>query len=114
MEAGEGSGALKRQRTVLSDSEDNAWLPPGRCVYTFTQPVVPVVLRCVCVCVINEGRDGQKRRRRVEPAGRENRSPEASSGRRNELQTRADTPTVPSVRSRVQLLTQRQDGNQHF
>ncbi|XP_029697263.1 anillin, actin binding protein 2, partial [Takifugu rubripes] len=84
MEAGEGSGALKRQRAALSDSEDNAWLPPGS--------------------------DGQKRRR-VEPAGRENRSPEASSsGRLAGLQTRAEPPTVPSVRSRVQLLTRRQDG----
>lgn len=60
---------------------------------------------------ISEVNDGQKRRR-LEAAGQENRSPKAStSGRLVELETKADTPIVPSVRSRVQQLTQRREGN---
>uniref|UniRef100_A0A3B4F3W7 Actin-binding protein anillin-like n=1 Tax=Pundamilia nyererei TaxID=303518 RepID=A0A3B4F3W7_9CICH len=52
-----------------------------------------------------------QKRRRVEAAGQENHCPEASSsGRRAELETKPDTPIVPSVRSRVQQLTQRRDG----
>ncbi|XP_034541439.1 anillin isoform X3 [Notolabrus celidotus] len=88
MEAGEensGNNNLKRQRVPLSDSEDNV----------FTQ---------------SEDKDGQKRRR-LEAAGQENRSPKPStSGRRAELEAKADTPIVPSVRSRLHLLTQRQEG----
>lgn len=58
--------------------------------------------------------DGQKRRR-LESAGRENHSPKpSSSGRIIELQTKPDTPMVPSVRSRVQLLTQKRDGSEPF
>ncbi|XP_035521542.1 uncharacterized protein si:dkey-30c15.10 isoform X1 [Morone saxatilis] len=88
MEAGEensGNIGLKRQRAPLSDSEDNVFSP-------------------------SEVKDGQKRRR-VEAAGQENRSPKpSSSGRLAELDTKPDTPMVPSIRSRVQQLTQRQDG----
>ncbi|XP_074533005.1 anillin, actin binding protein 2 isoform X2 [Halichoeres trimaculatus] len=88
MEAGEENGgntSLKRQRIPLSDSEDNV----------FAQ---------------SEENDGQKRRR-LEASGQENRSPKPStSGRRVELETKPDTPMVPSVRSRVHLLTQRQEG----
>lgn len=88
MEAGEensGNTSLKRQRAPLSDSEDNVFLP-------------------------SEENDGQKRRR-LEAAGQENRSPKPfSSGRLVELETKPDTPMVPSVRSRIQLLTQRQEG----
>ncbi|XP_005751257.1 anillin, actin binding protein 2 isoform X6 [Pundamilia nyererei] len=88
MEAGEENGnnmGLKRQRAPLSDSEDNN-------------------------CSAPETNDSQKRRR-VEAAGQENHCPEASSsGRRAELETKPDTPIVPSVRSRVQQLTQRRDG----
>ncbi|CAI5668118.1 unnamed protein product [Oreochromis niloticus] len=87
MEAGEENGnnmGLKRQRAPLSDSEDNN-------------------------CSAPETSDSQKRRR-LEAAGQENRCPEASSGRRAELETKPDTPIVPSVRSRVQQLTQRRDG----
>ncbi|XP_041652551.1 anillin isoform X5 [Cheilinus undulatus] len=88
MEAGEensGNISLKRQRAPLSDSEDNVFLP-------------------------SEENDGQKRRR-LEAAGQENRSPKPfSSGRLVELETKPDTPMVPSVRSRIQLLTQRQEG----
>lgn len=59
-----------------------------------------------------QGKDGQKRRR-LESAGRENHSPKpSSSGRQIELQTKPDTPMVPSVRSRVQLLTQKRGGIQ--
>lgn len=55
--------------------------------------------------------DGQKRRR-LGAAGQENRSPKPfSSGRLAELETKADTPMVPSVLSRVQQLTQRREGN---
>ncbi|KAM7003275.1 anillin, actin binding protein 2 isoform 2-T2 [Tautogolabrus adspersus] len=80
-----GNTNLKRQRAPLSDSEDNV----------FTS---------------SEESDGQKRRR-LEAAGQENRSPKPSfSGRRLELETKPDTPMVPSVRSRVHLLTQRQEG----
>uniref|UniRef100_A0A3Q3LJS5 Anillin, actin binding protein 2 n=1 Tax=Labrus bergylta TaxID=56723 RepID=A0A3Q3LJS5_9LABR len=80
-----GNTNLKRQRTPLSDSEDNV----------FTS---------------SEESDGQKRRR-LEAAGQENRSPKhSSSGRLLELETKPDTPMVPSVRSRVHLLTQRQEG----
>lgn len=81
------------------------------------EPVFTVIFEfCVSVCVyiINKGNDGQKRQR-LELAGRENRSPKPSSSRPiTELQTKPDTPMVPSVRSRVQLLTQKQDGNQLF
>ncbi|XP_068579935.1 anillin, actin binding protein 2 [Cebidichthys violaceus] len=88
MEVGEENGAnvnLKRQRAPLSDSEDNVLSPA-------------------------EVNDGQKRRR-LEAAGRENHSPKASSsGRLAELDAKPDTPMVPSVRSRVQQLTQRREG----
>lgn len=61
--------------------------------------------------IMYKGKDGQKRRR-LESAGRENHSPKpSSSGRQIELQTKPDTPMVPSVRSRVQLLTQKRGGN---
>ncbi|KAM9753836.1 anillin, actin binding protein 2 isoform 2-T2 [Menidia menidia] len=83
MEAGEEncSTNLKRQREPLSDSEDNIHSAP-----------------------VNDG----LKRRRLEAAGQENRSPkQTSSGRLAELETKPDTPIVPSVRSRVQLLTQR-------
>ncbi|KAM9351950.1 anillin, actin binding protein 2 [Symphorus nematophorus] len=87
MEAGEENSVninLKRQRAPLSDSEDN-------------------------VLSSSEVNDGQKRRR-LEAAGQENRSPKlSSSGRLAELETKPDTPMVPSVRSRVQQLTQRRD-----
>ncbi|KAG7231044.1 hypothetical protein INR49_025074 [Caranx melampygus] len=87
MEAGEeiiGVG-LKRQRAPLSDSEDNVFSS-------------------------SEVNDGQKRRR-LEAAGQENRSPKPStSGRSVELGTKPDTPIVSSVRSRVQQLTQRREG----
>ncbi|XP_034389881.1 anillin isoform X8 [Cyclopterus lumpus] len=84
MEAGEDAN-LKRQRAPLSDSEDGVLSP-------------------------SEGNDGQKRRR-LEAAGQENRSPKPSSSRRlAELGTKPDTPMVPSVRSRVQQLTQRREG----
>ncbi|XP_045894132.1 anillin isoform X6 [Micropterus dolomieu] len=92
MEAGEentGKVNLKRQRAPLSDSEDN-------------------------VLSQSEVNDGQKRRR-VEAAGEENRSPKpSSSGRLAELDTKPDTPMVPSVRSRVQQLSQRREGNPTF
>ncbi|XP_041795186.1 anillin isoform X2 [Chelmon rostratus] len=88
MEAGEensGNINLKRQRAPLSDSEDNVLSP-------------------------SEVNDGQKRRR-LGGAGQENRSPKPSSSlRQAELDTKPDTPMVPSVRSRVQQLTQRRDG----
>ncbi|XP_078805121.1 anillin, actin binding protein 2 isoform X13 [Oryzias latipes] len=79
------SANLKRQREPLSDTEENT---------KFTA----------------ENNDGQKRPR-LELAGRENQSPKSSSSRRlAELQTKPDTPIVPSVRSRVQLFTQRKEG----
>uniref|UniRef100_A0A3Q0S0I3 Anillin, actin binding protein 2 n=1 Tax=Amphilophus citrinellus TaxID=61819 RepID=A0A3Q0S0I3_AMPCI len=85
MEAGEencSDVSLKRPRAPLSDSEDNSCSAPGLV-----------------------------KRRRLEAAGQENRCPEpSSSGRQAELETRPDTPIVPSVRSRVQQLTQRRDG----
>ncbi|XP_029290737.1 anillin, actin binding protein 2 isoform X3 [Cottoperca gobio] len=88
MDAGEeniGNVNMKRERTPLSDSEDNALSPL-------------------------EVNDGQKRRR-LEPAGQENHSPKpSSSGRRAELETKPDTPMVSSVRSRIQQLTQRREG----
>ncbi|XP_029951584.1 anillin-like [Salarias fasciatus] len=85
MESGEEkSGTLKRQRDPLSDSDDNS------------QPA-------------SELMDGQKRRR-VEAAGRENRSSNPSSARLVEAKTKPDTPIVPSVRSLVQQLSQRGDG----
>ncbi|XP_059191824.1 LOW QUALITY PROTEIN: anillin, actin binding protein 2 [Centropristis striata] len=88
MEADEenvGNVNLKRQRTPLSDSEDNVLSPSA----------------------VN---DGQKRRR-LEAAGQENCSPQASSsGRLAELEMKPDTPMVPSVRSRVQQFTQRREG----
>ncbi|XP_030587762.1 anillin, actin binding protein 2 isoform X2 [Archocentrus centrarchus] len=88
MEAGEencSDVSLKRPRAPLSDSEDNS-------------------------CSAPETNDSQKRRR-LEAAGQENRCPEpSSSGRQAELETKPDTPIVPSVRSRVQQLTQRRDG----
>ncbi|XP_040894270.1 anillin isoform X3 [Toxotes jaculatrix] len=86
MEAGEensGNVSLKRQRAPLSDSEDNVPTP-------------------------SEVNDGQKRRR-LEPAGQENCSPKPS-GHLAELGTKPDTPMVPSVRSRVQQLSQRREG----
>lgn len=59
---------------------------------------------------ISEVNEGLKRRR-LEAAGQENRSPKPSSSRRiAELETKPDTPVVPSVRTRVQQLTQRRDG----
>ncbi|XP_070828829.1 anillin, actin binding protein 2 [Chaetodon trifascialis] len=88
MEAGEennGNISLKRPRAPLSDSEEN-------------------------VLSSSEVNDGQKRRR-LGAAGQENRSPKPSSSLREaELETKPDTPMVPSVRSRVQQLTQRRDG----
>ncbi|XP_053175935.1 anillin [Scomber japonicus] len=88
MEAGEGNGGnvnMKRQRAPLSDSEDN--LPSS-----------------------SEVNDGQKRRR-LEAAGQENRNPKPSSSRRlADLDMKPDTPIVPSVRSRVEQLTQRREG----
>uniref|UniRef100_A0A3Q3W9S9 PH domain-containing protein n=1 Tax=Mola mola TaxID=94237 RepID=A0A3Q3W9S9_MOLML len=49
--------------------------------------------------------------RRFEAADQENRSPKpSSSGCHPALEKKPDTPIVPSVRSRVQQLTQRQDG----
>ncbi|KAM7396309.1 hypothetical protein PAMP_019358 [Pampus punctatissimus] len=92
MEAGEensGNVNLKRHRAPLSDSEDNLLSP-------------------------SEVNDGQKRRR-LEAAGQENRSPKPSSSRRlAELDMKPDTPMVPSVRSRVQQLTQRREGEGEF
>ncbi|CAK6975103.1 anillin isoform X4 [Scomber scombrus] len=89
MEAGDGNGSnvnMKRQRAPLSDSEDN-------------------------VLSSSEVNDGQKRRR-LEAAGQENRNPKPSSsrGRLADLDMKPDTPIVPSVRSRVQQLTQRREG----
>ncbi|KAM4553169.1 anillin, actin binding protein 2 [Fundulus diaphanus] len=88
MEAKEENGSnitLKRQREPLSDTEDN---------------IVPA----------SEIKDGLKRRR-LEAAGQENQTPELpSSERRAEFLAKPDTPMIPSVRSRVQLLTQRKDG----
>ncbi|XP_042267642.1 anillin isoform X2 [Thunnus maccoyii] len=89
MEAAEdnngGNNNLKRQRAPLSDFEDNLLSP-------------------------SEMNDGQKRRR-LETAGQENCTPKPSSSRRlAEQNMKPDTPMVPSVRSRVQQLTQRQDG----
>ncbi|XP_070686837.1 anillin, actin binding protein 2 isoform X2 [Pempheris klunzingeri] len=88
MEAGEensGSVSLKRQRAPLSDSEDNV---PSQ----------------------SEVNEGQKRRR-VGAAGQENHNPKSSPSRRlAEFESKPDTPIVPSVRSRVQQLTQRREG----
>ncbi|XP_023199084.1 anillin-like isoform X4 [Xiphophorus maculatus] len=88
MEAGQENGSnvtLKRQREPLSDTEDN---------------IVPAA----------DVKDGLKRRR-LEAAGQENLTPEpSSSGRLTEFQAKPDTPVIPSVRSRVQLLAQRKDG----
>lgn len=65
----------------------------------------------ICLFNVSEVNDGQKRRR-LEAAGQENRFPKpSSSGRLAELETKPDTPIVPSVRSRVQQLTQRREGN---
>ncbi|XP_035013143.1 uncharacterized protein si:dkey-30c15.10 isoform X3 [Hippoglossus stenolepis] len=85
MEAGEENNAsMKRQRTPLSDSEDNVFSP-------------------------SDMKDGQKRRR-LDAAGQENRSPKpSSSGRLAELGIKADTPMVPSVQSRVHQLTHRRE-----
>ncbi|XP_053283378.1 anillin isoform X8 [Pleuronectes platessa] len=85
MEAGEENNAsMKRQRTPLSDSEDNVFSP-------------------------SDMNDGQKRRR-LDAAGQENRSPKpSSSGRLAELGIKADTPMVPSVQSRVHQLTHRRE-----
>ncbi|XP_032405223.1 anillin, actin binding protein 2 isoform X1 [Xiphophorus hellerii] len=89
MEAGQENGSnvtLKRQREPLSDTEDN---------------IVPAA----------DVKDGLKRRR-LEAAGQENLTPEpSSSGRLTEFQAKPDTPVIPSVRSRVQLLAQRKDGS---
>lgn len=61
-------------------------------------------------CIEKLVNDGQKRRR-LEAAGQENCSPKPSSSRRlAELDVKPDTPMVPSVRSRVQQLTQRPEG----
>ncbi|XP_022075238.2 anillin [Acanthochromis polyacanthus] len=80
-----GNAGMKRQREPLSDTEEN--------IFSAT-----------------ETNDGQKRRR-LEASGQENRSPKpSSSGRLAELEMKPDTPMVPSVRSRVQQLTQRRDG----
>lgn len=69
---------------------------------------------CIFLSDVLEVNDGQKRRR-LEAAGQENRSPKpSSSGRLAELETKPDTPMVPSVRSRVQQLTQRREGNLTF
>ncbi|KAI4825313.1 hypothetical protein KUCAC02_020999 [Chaenocephalus aceratus] len=86
MEAGEENvgNVMKRQRTPLSDSEDNVLSAP-------------------------ECNDGQKRRR-LEASGQENCSPKPSSGRKAELEAKPDTPMVSSVRSRVQQLTQGREG----
>ncbi|XP_060932454.1 anillin, actin binding protein 2 [Limanda limanda] len=85
MEAGEENNAsMKRQRTPLSDSEENVFSP-------------------------SDLNDGQKRRR-LDAAGQENRSPKpSSSGRLAELGIKADTPMVPSVQSRVHQLTHRRE-----
>lgn len=81
------------------------------------QPVFAVIFEfCVslCIYIIIKGNDDRKRQR-LELTGRENRSPNpSSSGTITELQPKPDTPIVPSVRSRVQLLTQKQDGNHLF
>uniref|UniRef100_A0A3B5MZT8 PH domain-containing protein n=1 Tax=Xiphophorus couchianus TaxID=32473 RepID=A0A3B5MZT8_9TELE len=59
---------------------------------------------------VSDVKDGLKRRR-LEAAGQENLTPEpSSSGRLTEFQAKPDTPVIPSVRSRVQLLAQRKDG----
>ncbi|KAM9375754.1 anillin, actin binding protein 2 isoform 2-T2 [Pholidichthys leucotaenia] len=88
MDAGEehgGSTTTKRRREPLSDSEDN-------------------------ICPAAEMNNGQKRPR-LEATGQENCSPQPSiSGRMIELEIKPDTPIVPSVRSRVQQLTQRREG----
>ncbi|XP_069570357.1 anillin, actin binding protein 2 [Brachyistius frenatus] len=93
MEAGEENGgnvSLKRPRVPLSDSEDNI---------IFSAP---------------EMSEGQKRRR-LEAADQENRSPKSSSsGRLAELEMKPDTPMVPSVRSRVQQLAQSTEGEEEF
>ncbi|CAL8357571.1 unnamed protein product [Lota lota] len=82
---GTGSGhPLKRQRAPLSDSEDNVFSS-------------------------SERNDGQKRQR-LDRAGQENLSPTPSSGRSTEQALKPDTPAISSVRSRVQQLTQRQEG----
>ncbi|XP_014825060.1 PREDICTED: actin-binding protein anillin-like isoform X2 [Poecilia mexicana] len=85
MEAGQENGSNVTLKRPLSDTEDN------------NVPAADV-------------KDGLKRRR-LEAAGQENRSPEpSSSGRLAEFQAKPDTPVIPSVRSRVQLLAQRKDG----
>ncbi|KAM4619187.1 anillin, actin binding protein 2 [Polymixia lowei] len=88
MESGDENGGnftLKRQRAPLSDSEDNVLSP-------------------------SKMNDGQKRRR-LERAGQENRSPiPSSSGRSAEQELKPDTPAIPSIRSRVHQLTQRREG----
>ncbi|XP_028304565.1 anillin, actin binding protein 2 isoform X2 [Gouania willdenowi] len=86
MEEKDGTIPLKRQREPLSDSDDVNFLAP-------------------------EEPDGQKRRR-LEATGQENRTPKTtfSSGRLLELQTKPDTPIVPSVHSRVLQLSQSIDG----
>lgn len=59
---------------------------------------------------VSEMKDCLKRRR-LEAGGQENCSPRPStSGRLAELMAKPDTPIIPSVRSRVQLLTQRGNG----
>ncbi|XP_028263749.1 anillin, actin binding protein 2 isoform X2 [Parambassis ranga] len=85
MEAEEENGlTLKRQRAPLSDSEDN-------------------------ILSSSDMNDRQKRRC-LEAAGQENCSPKASSSSRlTELQTKPDTPMIPSVRCRVQQLTQQRE-----
>ncbi len=63
---------------------------------------------------VSEVNDGQKRRRLV-AAGQENCDPKPSpSVRLVELEKKPDTPIVPSVRSRVQQITQRRDDDPTF
>ncbi|MEQ2158233.1 hypothetical protein GOODEAATRI_010193 [Goodea atripinnis] len=74
-----------------------------------------VIVLCKCLTPVRFALSGIKdglKRRRLEAAGRENQSPELASSRLlAEFQPKPDTPIIPSVRSRVQLLTQRNDGN---
>lgn len=108
------------QRTITAQHQVCLWLKPMSRflllyiykIYIYLQEGVPFACR-LCLTV-SETNDSQKRRR-LEAAGQENHCPEASSsGRRAELETKPDTPIVPSVRSRVQQLTQRRDGKWLF
>lgn len=128
-----GNVSLKRQRAPLSDSEDNVLSTSGLGLYLYQQKwrlhvwidtgclhipsslgLFHILWLMLCLCLsqffLSEMNDGQKRRR-LEAAGQENRSPKpSSSGRIAELEMKPDTPMVPSIRSRVQQLTRRQDG----